>query len=174
MYLESLDLQNFRSFKKKNFNFSPQTTLLVGPNASGKTNVLEAIYLLATGKSFRASKEMEMICYGKEMARVQAVVKSRGSLRSTASNPRESLEIALTTGEVQGKRTRRKPSVSRPAASTAQRSRRRSIARPPQPTRSVRFSIGSKVSAGGRPPPRTMVSLIRPTLPLKLTEERHP
>ena len=61
MFLTSLDLQDFRSYKKKNFQFSSNTTLIVGPNASGKTNLLEAIVLLATGKSFRAGKEAEMI-----------------------------------------------------------------------------------------------------------------
>jgi DNA replication and repair protein RecF len=52
--INSLQLQNFRNYPKKGFEFTSGTTLLVGPNASGKTNLLEAIYLLATGKSFRA------------------------------------------------------------------------------------------------------------------------
>ncbi|MBM3209584.1 DNA replication and repair protein RecF, partial [Candidatus Shapirobacteria bacterium] len=51
-----------------------QTSLVVGPNASGKTNLLEAIYLLATGKSYRAEVESEMISYGEEMARVTCLV----------------------------------------------------------------------------------------------------
>jgi DNA replication and repair protein RecF len=95
MFLHQLSLQNFRSFKQKKLNFSDNTTLIVGPNASGKTNILEAIYLLATGKSFRATKETEMINYGKELA----IVKGAST---------EKLEIILTTGEVQGKRTARK------------------------------------------------------------------
>jgi len=124
MFLKSFYLQSFRSFKKKNFKFSPDTTLIVGPNAVGKTNVLEVIYLLATGKSFRASKESEMIRYGEEMARVKGVINDGASLgletkfepvrlNRTLSNlsPSQtnlSLEIILTTGEVQGKKTARK------------------------------------------------------------------
>ena len=64
MYLSSLSLQNFRNYKKENFNFSDNTTLLVGKNGVGKTNILEAIFLLATGKSFRATREQQMILYG--------------------------------------------------------------------------------------------------------------
>lgn len=74
MYLKELSLQNFRNFKKNSFSFSPQTTLILGPNTSGKTNILEAIYLLATGKSFRAEVEREMIGYGEEIARVKGQV----------------------------------------------------------------------------------------------------
>jgi len=92
VFLKILNLQNFRSFRKEKFDFVKRITLIIGPNAAGKTNILEAIYLLATGKSFRASKEEEMISYGKEIARVRG----------------DSLEVTLTTGEVQGKRTARK------------------------------------------------------------------
>ena len=70
MNISSISLQNFRNYSKKEFEFSDKTTLIVGPNASGKTNLLEAIYLLATAKSFRADLEGEMIGYGKEIARV--------------------------------------------------------------------------------------------------------
>ena len=65
-----LTLQNFRNYSKKTFEFSEKTTLIVGPNAVGKTNILEAIYLLATGKSFRAETEQELI---KEKASVGSV-----------------------------------------------------------------------------------------------------
>jgi predicted metal-dependent phosphoesterase TrpH len=74
MVLKAISLQNFRSYRKKEFKFSSGTTLVVGPNTSGKTNLLEAIYLLATGKSFRAGVEAEMIRSGEELARAQAVV----------------------------------------------------------------------------------------------------
>ncbi|HUV47068.1 MAG TPA: DNA replication and repair protein RecF, partial [Candidatus Bathyarchaeia archaeon] len=97
MFLKNLNLNNFRSFKEKKLDFSPQTTVIIGPNAVGKTNILEAIYLLATGKSFRASREQEMIKYGEELSKVKAEV-------GTNLN----LDIILTTGEIQGKRTARK------------------------------------------------------------------
>lgn len=93
MIISHLALQNFRNFSKSVFPFSSPVTLLVGPNTSGKTNLLEAIYLLATGRSFRAEIEREMISYGKEIARVGARV---GEGRD--------LEIILTSGEVAGEK----------------------------------------------------------------------
>lgn len=96
MFLQSLSLQNFRSFSKKEFAFKSKITLLVGPNAIGKTNVLEAIYLLATGKSFRAGREEEMIRNEEELARINATIAGG------------KLEIILTKGMVNGKGTAKK------------------------------------------------------------------
>ena len=118
MFLKSLYLQSFRSFKKKKFEFSSKTTLIIGPNASGKTNILEAIYLLATGKSFRASKEMEMIKYDQEISRISGLI-TNGKMSNTEilnsakggdieSTEEINLEVTLTKGEVQGKRAARK------------------------------------------------------------------
>jgi DNA replication and repair protein RecF len=98
--INSLQLQNFRNYPKKGFEFTSGTTLLVGPNASSKTNLLEAIYLLATGKSFRAGVEREMISYGKELARVQGEIKGEESIQT--------LEIVLTPGQLGGERVAKK------------------------------------------------------------------
>lgn len=92
MILESLSLQNFRSYTKKTCTFSPATTLIVGPNTAGKTNILEAIMLVATGKSFRADTDREAVAWGTEVGRVAASV---GDTK---------LELLLTTGEVQGQK----------------------------------------------------------------------
>jgi len=70
MILSELTLQHFRSYTKRVFAFSPATTLLIGANAAGKTNILEAIMVLATGKSFRADLDREMIQWGNTVARV--------------------------------------------------------------------------------------------------------
>lgn len=72
--LQKLSLQNFRNYAKKSFEFGLGTTLIVGPNASGKTNILEAIYALATGRSFRAELEKEVIEEGESLARVEGKV----------------------------------------------------------------------------------------------------
>ncbi|KKU13434.1 MAG: replication and repair protein RecF protein [Microgenomates group bacterium GW2011_GWC2_45_8] len=74
MILTTLSLQNFRSYKKQNFEFSPNTTLIIGNNGVGKTNLLEAIFLLAAGSSFRADKDEQMVLYGQEFGRVTATV----------------------------------------------------------------------------------------------------
>ncbi|OGG24018.1 hypothetical protein A3A79_02365 [Candidatus Gottesmanbacteria bacterium RIFCSPLOWO2_01_FULL_43_11b] len=74
MILTNLTLQNFRSYEKKSFTFSPKTTLILGPNAAGKTNIVEAIMLMATGKSFRADYDREVIRWGSDIARIKGTI----------------------------------------------------------------------------------------------------
>lgn len=88
MKLASLILQNFRSYAKKTLTFSDAITLLIGANAAGKTNVLEAIMFLATGKSFRAKIDREAIRWGDEVSRITGVADGT------------KLELVLTTGMV--------------------------------------------------------------------------
>lgn len=74
--LKKLTLVNFRNYSKRDFDFSDRTTLIVGPNAAGKTNVLEAIYLLTTGKSFRAETEFELIKVSEKVTRISGLLQS--------------------------------------------------------------------------------------------------
>jgi DNA replication and repair protein RecF len=72
--IQKIRLQNFRNLPDQVFEFSKDITAIVGPNAAGKTNLLEAIFLLATGKSFKASIETELINIEKEFARVKGLI----------------------------------------------------------------------------------------------------
>jgi len=72
MYLNQLSLQNFRSYKKREFNLSYDIALIVGPNTSGKTNFMEAVFFLSSGKSFRADKDEQVIRFGEEVSRLSA------------------------------------------------------------------------------------------------------
>lgn len=94
MTLVSLAFQNFRSYPKRIWTFGPGVTCIVGPNAAGKTNVLEAIMLLATGKSFRAGLDREVIHWGKEVSTV--------SCRAGSGEDEVRLELMVTQGIVQG------------------------------------------------------------------------
>jgi DNA replication and repair protein RecF len=67
--LADLRLQNFRSYADESFEFSPGVNIIVGPNASGKTSLLEAILVLAKGSSYRA-KDTDLIYFDKEWARL--------------------------------------------------------------------------------------------------------
>jgi len=100
MILKQLLLQNFRSYSQKKFQFSSGITLVIGPNTSGKTNLLEAIYLMSTGKSFRAGLEREMIFYGQENARLEGLIKTQEG--------EEKLMIFLTTGQEGERRSKKK------------------------------------------------------------------
>lgn len=64
MYLKSLYLRNFRNYAEAEVHFSPRLNVFHGDNAQGKTNLLEAIYLIATGRSFRSQHLNELIRAG--------------------------------------------------------------------------------------------------------------
>lgn len=111
MIISKLNLQNFRNYHKRQFDFAGGTTIITGPNASGKTNILEAIYLLSTGKSFHARREEEMIFYDAEIARISAEVGSMkyevSSVKTDSKNPTSNilhpvtkLEVILTRGTI--------------------------------------------------------------------------
>jgi DNA replication and repair protein RecF len=61
MELMSLELNNFRNYDTLNVNFSSGVNVFLGPNAQGKTNLLEAIYVLALTRSHRTSSDKELI-----------------------------------------------------------------------------------------------------------------
>ena len=66
MRLNSLQLINFRNYDNLHLNFEKNINLLVGKNGQGKTNIVEAIYMLSFGKSFRTNKDKEVIKFGSE------------------------------------------------------------------------------------------------------------
>ncbi|MCL5019417.1 MAG: DNA replication and repair protein RecF [Patescibacteria group bacterium] len=74
MFLKHLSFQNFRSYTKSEFTFNNNTTFIVGPNTAGKSNLIEAIYLLSTGKSFRAEKDLELIKFGESISRIKGKI----------------------------------------------------------------------------------------------------
>ncbi|MDO8570372.1 MAG: DNA replication and repair protein RecF [Candidatus Daviesbacteria bacterium] len=80
MFLKNLKLTNFRNFSKVDLDFG-NATLLVGNNAQGKTNLLESIYFLATSKSPRADKDVQLIKDGEEFVRVEGEVGNQSSVR---------------------------------------------------------------------------------------------
>ncbi|HEX6977220.1 MAG TPA: DNA replication and repair protein RecF [Patescibacteria group bacterium] len=87
--IQKIRLKDFRNFKDSVFEFSPNTTVIIGPNASGKTNLLESLFLLSTGKSFKASLEEEMINYNEELARAKGLLEDKSTL-----------EVVLTKGQM--------------------------------------------------------------------------
>ncbi len=74
MYLKSLYLRNFRNYAEAEAAFSPGLNVFHGDNAQGKTNLLEAIYLVATGRSFRSQHLSELIRSGESFFHLEAIV----------------------------------------------------------------------------------------------------
>ena len=77
MNLEKLSLRSFRNYEEALVEFEPGVNLIVGDNAQGKTNLLEAISYLGSGKSFRAQKTSEMVRFGADFAEIQGTVFSQ-------------------------------------------------------------------------------------------------
>jgi DNA replication and repair protein RecF len=66
VHLNNLKLINFRNYEELYLNFNDKINLFIGKNGQGKTNIVEAIYLLSIGKSFRTNKDKEMIKFEKD------------------------------------------------------------------------------------------------------------
>lgn len=71
MYIESIQLKNFRNYENIKIDFHKGTNIFYGDNAQGKTNILEAAYLCGTTKSHRGSKDKEMIRFDQEEAHIR-------------------------------------------------------------------------------------------------------
>ncbi|HZK34139.1 MAG TPA: DNA replication/repair protein RecF [Bacillota bacterium] len=80
LYLREFSLKNFRNYNSLNLKFSSNLIYFIGPNAQGKTNIIEAIFLSCTGRSHRTSKERELINWDSDEALVRtSVEKQEGS-----------------------------------------------------------------------------------------------
>lgn len=74
MFVESLALENYRNYQHLSIHLSPGINILYGDNAQGKTNILEALYMCATTKSHRGSKDREMLRFGTDDAHMRLIL----------------------------------------------------------------------------------------------------
>jgi DNA replication and repair protein RecF len=98
--LERVRLADFRNYVSLDFAPKPGLNVFVGPNAQGKSNLLEALAMLATGKSFRAHRESELVREGTERAQVagEAVIAAGGisvrcTIAKTPAGTRKTFEV---------------------------------------------------------------------------------
>lgn len=78
MIIKSLELADFRNYEELNISFDKGTNILYGDNAQGKTNILEAIYVSATTKSHKGSKDKEIVNFNKEEAHIRTYLEKEG------------------------------------------------------------------------------------------------
>ena len=78
MIIKSLELADFRNYEHLEISFEKGTNILYGDNAQGKTNILEAIYVSATTKSHKGSKDKEIINFDKEEAHIRTYLEKDG------------------------------------------------------------------------------------------------
>ena len=75
MYIESIELKNFRNYQDLQLDFDKGTYIFYGDNAQGKTNILESVYICGTTKSHKGSKDKEIIRFGEEESHNRMMVK---------------------------------------------------------------------------------------------------
>ncbi len=74
MYLKTLNLRQFRNYQDQNVEFNAAKTILVGNNAQGKSNLLEAVELLATLRSHRMGRDRDLVQEGEAIAQINATL----------------------------------------------------------------------------------------------------
>ena len=111
MKLNELTLKNFRNYTQLQVSFDPGVNLIVGKNAQGKTNLLEAISYLGSGKSFRTVKTSEMVRFGEEFGEIEGNIFSQERQQSlrwvlfSGARPRQIWQNGVkkkTAGEIHG------------------------------------------------------------------------
>lgn len=88
MYIEKINLKNFRNYNEQEIELNSHINIFYGDNAQGKTNILESIFICGFGKSFRTSKEKEMIKIGSDFLSV--------SLKYQKSDRNGKIKILIT------------------------------------------------------------------------------
>lgn len=78
MIIKSLELADYRNYEELVIHFDRGTNILIGDNAQGKTNILEAIYVAATTKSHKGSKDAEMIHFEREEGHIRLILEKNG------------------------------------------------------------------------------------------------
>ncbi|MBQ7691994.1 MAG: DNA replication/repair protein RecF [Oscillospiraceae bacterium] len=107
MIVRRIALSCFRNYEFESTEFDAGTNVICGRNAQGKTNLLEAVYMLSTGRSFRTRFDRELISFGADGADILAEVSSRGreqsvNLRMSQGRPKRILvnSVKKTAGEL--------------------------------------------------------------------------
>ena len=82
MILRKLTILNYKNIREATLELSPKMNCFIGANGAGKTNVLEAIFLCALGRSHRTSRDAELIRMGEMEGMVLLNLVTRGGSRS--------------------------------------------------------------------------------------------
>ncbi|ARC70413.1 DNA replication/repair protein RecF [Bacillus paralicheniformis] len=81
MYIQNITLSSYRNYERLDLQFENKVNVIIGENAQGKTNLMEAIYVLAMAKSHRTSNDKELIRWDEDYAKIEGrVIKKNGSV----------------------------------------------------------------------------------------------
>jgi len=101
LYLEKIQVKSLRCFPLKLWNFLPGVTLIMGENGCGKTTLLEAIYILAHGRSFRSARDPQLVRHGEQQFIVKGQWRRFGQLQAEAVGRGGRVELRLQGSPVQ-------------------------------------------------------------------------
>lgn len=90
MVVESLSLENYRNYENAEIDFCPDVNVITGMNAQGKTNLIEAVYYLTCGRSFRAQSDRELIKFNSDFGSISADIFSQSR--------KQNIEVKLHRG----------------------------------------------------------------------------
>ena len=96
MYFKEIHLKNFRNYKNENIVFHKKINIITGMNAQGKTNLLESLYIMSLGKSFRTNKDREMIGFKQKYCNAKAEYikeKRENNIEIAIANEGKSIKI---------------------------------------------------------------------------------
>ena len=88
MYIKEIILENFRNYKYEKIELNENTNIIFGDNAQGKTNILEAIFMLGLGKSFRTNKDKELIKENEKNSKIE--------IKFVKNNRNEKIKLEIT------------------------------------------------------------------------------
>ncbi|TYS84995.1 DNA replication/repair protein RecF [Rossellomorea aquimaris] len=111
MYIEQLELRNYRNYESIDVSFENKVNVILGENAQGKTNIMESIYVLAMAKSHRTSNDKDLIRWDEEYAKIKGrIQKYNGALplelilskkgKKAKSNHLEQSKLSLYVGNM--------------------------------------------------------------------------
>lgn len=95
MEILELSLTNFRNFSSKKIDFDKNLTVIIGPNGSGKTNVLSAISLICGLRPVQIETDLDLVKFGKSEAKIQSRVESSTSAEASADRQSEGKTLTI-------------------------------------------------------------------------------
>ena len=101
MWVESIAIKDFRNYSSLSVLFDPGVNFLYGDNAQGKTNLLEAVYLCATTRSHRGSKDREMIRFGQNEAHIRLLLR-KGTEKGSGMEVTHKIDFHLRRNGAKG------------------------------------------------------------------------
>jgi len=86
LFISKIQLKNYRNYEKLELSFEDKVNVIIGENAQGKTNLMEAIYVLAMAKSHRTSNDRELIRWDEDFGQIKGKLQKRNSSLSLELN----------------------------------------------------------------------------------------